>query len=195
MSINSPGYLSVSVIPSHVSGRGYKIGPVCVCVSVCPSGQGYWQGGHVVGGHLNAQAFSLLQCFWKVSKSLAGGLSAFNITCQMFEMQQNLCSTTGGPKKVVQCHVIYIITLALLMNLSPEMTPCLLFYNDWHFVVGSWTRKKYYIHALKSWSVHCAFLQTSVIVYIHWYRLWFETNYQVMCKISALSRNWSKLFP
>ncbi len=23
------------IIPSRVSGRGYKIGPVCVCVSVC----------------------------------------------------------------------------------------------------------------------------------------------------------------
>ncbi len=83
----------------------------------------------------------------------------------MFEMQRNLCSTTGGPKKVVQFHVIHIITLALLMNLSPEMTPCLLFYNDWHFVVGAWTWKTYYVHALKSWSVHYTFLQTIVIVY------------------------------
>ncbi len=29
--------LKHNIFPSRVSGRGYKIGPVCVCVCVCPS--------------------------------------------------------------------------------------------------------------------------------------------------------------
>ena len=29
-------FLCIYSIPSRISGRGYKIGPVCVCVSVCP---------------------------------------------------------------------------------------------------------------------------------------------------------------
>ncbi len=38
----SPNYVSSALfIPSRISGRGYKIGPVCVCVCVCVSQRSY----------------------------------------------------------------------------------------------------------------------------------------------------------
>ncbi len=79
-------FYAVSIFPSRVSGRGYKIGPVClsVCVCVCRLSRGWtvwcthdvtawmtsWhpltifgqehcQRGHVAGGRVDAQEFSL----------------------------------------------------------------------------------------------------------------------------------------